>query len=201
MKFIYFDVGGVLMKDFSDTKKLELMFESWGVSKKEIKDVKREFIKFEKKVCVGKSVEDFKGILEKSFKINLPKNYSINEDFVNRFENNIDIWQLVDLVKGKYKIGLLTNMYPGTLELIRVKKIILEINWDVIIDSSVEKSKKPEKKIYEIAQKRSGFSGRDILFIDNRQENLIVPKKLGWQTFWFDSSDYERSNKRLKELF
>jgi len=40
----------------------------------------------------------------------------------------------------------------------------------------------------------------EILFVDNKKINLEVPKKMGWQTFWFDSKDYEKSNKELEEF-
>jgi FMN phosphatase YigB (HAD superfamily) len=36
-------------------------------------------------------------------------------------------------------------------------------------------------------------------FIDNKTENLEIPKQLGWQTFWYDSKDYEQSSNELSE--
>jgi putative hydrolase of the HAD superfamily len=67
----------------------------------------------------------------------------------------------------------------------------------VIVDSSVEKCRKPDKEIYEIAQKRAGVEAEDILFIDNKQEKFSDTKELGWQTYWYDSSDYKKSNWKL----
>ena len=89
-------------------------------------------------------------------------------------------------------------MYEGMLDLIKRKKLIPDINWDVIVDSSVEKYRKPDKEIYEIAESKSGFKGNEILFIDNKRENLEIPKEMGWQTYWYDSSDYDKSSCELK---
>jgi len=90
-------------------------------------------------------------------------------------------------------------MYNGLLDLIKNKNLIPNIDW-TIIDSSVEKCRKPDKKIYEIAEEKCGFRGEDILFIDNKIENLEIPKKMGWKTYWYDSSDYKKSNLKLAKF-
>jgi len=199
MKFIYFDVGGVLMRDLSDTN------DGWGILLKSLglkNNQRQEFDDFfellENKLDLGEGIEEFALKMETDFGIKLPKNYSISEDLVNRFfHKNEGIWQIVEIIKNKYGIGLLTNMYDGMLDLIRKNKLIPNINWNTIVDSSIEKCRKPDKKIYEIGEEKCGFKGKDILFIDNRIENLEIPKKMGWLTYWYDSSDYEKSNQKL----
>jgi len=94
----------------------------------------------------------------------------------------------------------LTNMYLGMLEKIKVKKLLPDIAWDVIIDSSIAKAQKPDEKIYLIAQKNCGHQPEEILFVDNNKINLEAPKRLGWQTFLYDSADYETSNKKLLDF-
>ena len=200
MKFIYFDVGGVLNKDFSNTLKWDLLTNEWNISKLVKEKVGEMFNRFEKEACVGRNVDDFLLVMNKKFGTKFPKNYSLNENFVNLFYKNEGINKIIDQIKNKYELGLLTNMYPEMLKMILDRNLILNVDWKVIIDSSIEKFRKPERKIYEIAQKKSGFKGNEILFIDNKKENLEVPDKMGWQTFWFDSSDYERSNQELAEI-
>ena len=190
------------MRDLSDTN------DGWGILLKSLglKDDQRQkfddyFEVLENKLDLGEGIEEFVLKMETDFGIILPKNYSISEDLVNRFfHKNEIIWQIVEIVKNKYGIGLLTNMYDGMLDLIRKNKLIPDYDWKTIVDSSVEKCRKPDKKIYEIAEEKSGFKGEDILFIDNRQENLEIPKKMGWQTYWYDSSDYEKSNLKLAKF-
>ncbi|MPM61284.1 hypothetical protein SDC9_108142 [bioreactor metagenome] len=201
MKFVYFDIGGVLMKDLSDTN------DGWGILLKSLglKDDQRQkfndyFEVLEKKLDLGEGIEEFVLKMKNDFGVRLPKNYSISDDLVNRFfHKNEEMWRIVEEVKNKHQVGLLTNMYFGMLDLIKNKKLIPDIDW-TIVDSSVEKCRKPDKRIYEIAQDKSGFKGKDILFIDNRQENLEMPKKMGWQTYWYDSSDYEKSNWKLSNF-
>jgi epoxide hydrolase-like predicted phosphatase len=41
---------------------------------------------------------------------------------------------------------------------------------------------KPHRKIYEITEQHAGVSGGEILFLDDRAENVEGAGKLGWQT-------------------
>lgn len=203
MKFIYFDVGGVLMKDLSNINDAwgKLLY-SLGLKKDKRKDFDRLFEEvFEKEFDLGNGIKEFREVMKSDFGIKLSKNYSISDDLVNRFfHKNKGLEKIVKKIKEQYNLGLLTNMYDGMLNLIRKKGLIPIIDWKVIVDSSVEKCRKPDKRIYRIAQKRSGFEDKEILFIDNKKENLEVPKKMGWQTHWYDSSDYEKSNYKLVKI-
>jgi len=200
MKFIYFDVGGVLDKDFSATNKWDLLINKWGVSEGKKREIKELFDEFEKEVCVGRSVEDFVPMMTKKFGVRFLENYSLNKEFVDRFYINQGLEELVLTIKNKYRLGLLTNMYPGMLDMIRERNLIPNIEWEIIIDSSVVKCKKPGEEIYKIAERQAGVKSEEIFFIDNTAENLVLPKKMGWKTFWFDSYDYEQSNKELGEF-
>jgi len=199
IKFVYFDVGGVLVKDNDDG--WEILLNDLGLDKNKKQDLMDLFEVIEKDFDVGKRTKEFPLIIENQFGIKLPKKYPLVKELVNMFlYRNEGIWEIINVVKKKYKVGLLTNMYDGMLYLIRRKELIPEINWDVIVDSSVEKCRKPERKIYEIAESKSGFKGNEILFIDNKKENLEIPKKNGWQTYWYDSSDYDKSNQELAKI-
>ena len=199
ISFIYFDVGGVLMKDFSATNKWEELIKSWGVKGSKIDEVKKRFKEFEKEACVGRDTEDFSLILSNEFGVNLPKKYSILRNFVGRFERNEGIWKIVDDCRKKYRLGLLTNAYPGMFKLTKESGLLPRGDF-LVIDSSVVKQGKPNEGIYKTAQERCGVEAKKILFIDNGEKNLEVPKKLGWKTFWYDSADYEQSSAELKKF-
>jgi len=191
MKFVYFDIGGVLVKDFSKTNKWNELMAGWGLDKLNTEELDKKFDVFELEANVGRDVDEF---------ITLPNNYSLLEDIVGRFEKNVNIWKIIDMVRNKYKVGLLTNMYPRMLELIKRKSLLPEHEWNIIIDSSAVKMKKPDENIYLLAQERTEAESNEILFIDNTENNLVIPKALGWQTFWFESEDYEKSNQELGEF-
>jgi FMN phosphatase YigB (HAD superfamily) len=199
IKFVYFDVGGVMVKDFSETNNWEEMIMGWGIAKEKVDEVNGKFNETEDEMCVGKEVNDFLLILERDFGIKMPENYNLVDDFANRFFRNEELGKIAEECKKHVEIGLLTNMYPGMFQAINERKLLPEVEWNVIIDSSIVKFKKPDRGIYEIAQSESGVKANEILFIDNVEINLEVPKIMGWKTFFYNSADYEKSNRELRK--
>lgn len=181
IKFVYFDVGGTAIKDFSKRPDL------WSDFKRDLNITDEYWEKY----C--SPVLDIGGIPE-----NLPVNMDKFIDrFVSHFEKNPSIWPAVENLKCKK--GLLTNMYLGMLEKIKAAGLLPPVEWDMVIDTSIVKLKKPEKQIYLLAQEKAGVKPEEILFIDNVEKNLEVPKQLGWSVFNYDSSNYEQSSKNLIE--
>ena len=199
IKFIYFDIGGVMIKDFSETDKWNQMTTKWKIFGERKKDIDAFFYNVEKEVCKGRDIDDFLPILKNVFEIKVPKNYSILKEFVDRFEKNEGIWKIAENCQKKYEVGLLTAMYPRMFSSIKRRGLLPKIDF-VIVDSSIEKCTKPDKEIYEIAQERAKVKAEEILFVDNKEKNLVVPKGMGWKTFLFDSRDYEKSNKELEKF-
>lgn len=90
-------------------------------------------------------------------------------------------------------------MYPEMLDAIKEKGLLPNSNWAAVIDSSIDKVKKPDKGIFELAEKRAGFSGQEILFVENGMKHIKAANDFGWQTFWYDSSNYSQSSKKLAD--
>ena len=177
ISFIYFDVGGVVIKDFSATDK-------WEQFKKDFNLTDEYWDKYEHEINCGRHYIDPTLIL----------------NFVNRFEKNETIWPVLKFAENKFKLGLLTNMYPGMLQAIKNKKLLPPIDWEVVVDSSLEGFAKPDKKFYEIAQERAEVFRDQILFVENTFKNVQAANNLGWQTFWYDSNDYEKSSHSLQKF-
>ncbi len=200
ISFVYFDVGGVAIKDFSDTDKWDKMFDELGFGKF-ASEAKAIYSKYDDDICLGKvHINDLVAIYNQDFKINLDPNLSLLNYFIDHFELNTSIWSVVQKLQVSTKTGLLTDMYVGMLDAIFAKKLIPNTSWDCIIDSSVEGLRKPRPEIYELAMLRAGVPAQEILFIDNRQKNLDGAKKAGWQTYLYDSSNYEKSSQDLGEF-
>lgn len=195
--FIYFDVGGVAIKDFSDTPKwgqmfLELGFGDSAVQAKEI------YSQYDDEICLGKmAVDDLIPIYREELKLALPDNLDFLQSFVDRFNKNDGLQPIIDQLVSKVRLGLLTDMYLDMLNRIKAKGILPVAPWDQVIDSSVEKLRKPMPAIYALAQNRAKVPSQEILFIDNREKNLVPARQLGWQTFLYDSSNYDQSNAEL----
>lgn len=178
IKFVYFDLGGVVIQDFSGTNNWEEVKKEWNITDK-------YWDEFEPKLCVGKE------IISPEF---------LNA-FVGRFEANPSIWPVIRAFHQKIPTGLLTNMYPNMFAAIKNKNILPDVVWDIIIDSSIEKIAKPNPAIYKLAQRKAGVKDNEILFVENTKNNLGPASFLGWQTFLYDSARLEESSQKLLDLF
>ncbi len=200
IKFVYFDVGGVVIRDFSGTNKWEELKSGMGIKSDQVKDFNEIFDKYEPDVCVGRDVETLVHMSREKLGLKLPENYSLLLDFVNRFEKNESIWPILKKLKENRRMGLLTNMYPNMLDAIYKAGLMPEIEWDLIIDSSIEKVRKPQVEIFQLSQDRSGFKGEEILFVENGAKHVEAAKKFGWQTFLYDPTNVAQSNHDLEKL-
>ncbi len=201
ISFIYFDVGGVTIKDFSASDKWELFEKDiLKIPQDKIQEFSQFFDEIEPEICNGKSVDEFIPVLTEKFHQTYPADFSILREFVKLFERNQSLWPIMKLLKSYFKVGLLTNMYPHMLDEISKAELLPPIDWDVVIDSSVVKARKPSEEIYRIAETKAECLPPQIMLIDNLQENLDTAQSRGWQTFLYNSADYEQSNRELANL-
>ncbi|MBU3925473.1 HAD hydrolase-like protein [Patescibacteria group bacterium] len=201
IKFIYLDVGGVVVLDFSKTNNWIEMTKALGVNEFNRKKFDNIFFEFEPKICVNKkTLGEFIDAVNNELKLNISKDYSMLDDFVNRFESNISINPILLRLSKNYKLGLLTNMYPGMFDKIRARKILPEVRWDIIIDSSVVGCMKPQDNIYELAEKKVNSNSKNILFIENTITHINAAKKRGWKTLLYDPANISSSNSALEKM-
>lgn len=199
IEFIYFDVGGVVILDFSKTNKWNEMLSDLNIPQDKLDDFNELFDEYKPKIAIGLAINEFIEAAKAKLGIKFPDNYDMNLDFVNRFEPNPELAPIIKTLKQKYRIGLLTDMYPGMLDRIREKGLLPEVEWDIIVDSSIEGCKKPHREIFELAEDRPGVASHDILFVDNKEKNIAAAKESGWNTVLYDPSDITESNKELKK--
>ncbi len=199
IKFVYFDLGGVAISDFSGgTERWNTMKSIMGVKKEFDHAFDELYDQYEHDgLCLARDVDTLIPIFTKRFGMHFPPSFSILNYFVNHFEPNRYLWPVIEKVKKNSGVGLLTNMYVNMFDGIEKRGLLPPFDWDVIIDSTKVGLQKPDPKIFELAQKESGVNKNEILFIDNSKNNVDAAKKFGWQVFYYDSSDHEESCRKL----
>ncbi len=65
--------------------------------------------------------------------------------------------------------------------------------FDDYILSYEHQSMKPDARLYEVVEERSGARGADILYIDDRPENIVAGAVRGWQTILQESPGKTRA--------
>jgi FMN phosphatase YigB (HAD superfamily) len=197
IKFIYFDIGGVLLLDFSGNNKWYEMKRDLGFTDENIPFFDQLWAEHTARVNLDYDIDNFSKVLSDKANVNIPKDYSMLQDFINRFKKNLLLEKIVSSLKSEYNLGLLTNMYPRMLKILNEHSLIPQFKWNAVIDSSVIGYQKPDAQIYEVAEEMTGVNSKDILFIDNMEENLVVPKERGWKTFLYDPTNPNDSAKEF----
>jgi hypothetical protein len=138
ISFVYFDVGGVVIDDFSGNNKWQELQQELGIDAHNAAAFKKVWAQYAPELCLARDVETLVPILKKELGLFLPDGYSLLDGFVSRFAANHQIWPVVEEVKHQTRVGLLTNMYPGMFAAITRKNILPPVQWDEVVDSSVE---------------------------------------------------------------
>ncbi|WP_298336270.1 HAD family phosphatase [uncultured Erythrobacter sp.] len=97
-----------------------------------------------------------------------------------------------DLVRGLHREGVplfcLTNFGHEFWEGFRPTEPIFDLFEDIIV-SGTEQVAKPEARIYEIVEERSGLNGSDLFFTDDNPANIEAARKRGWDAHLFTDAD------------
>lgn len=200
ISFVYFDVGGVVELDFSGTNKWAEMQAGLGVTESTRAQFEAIWDQHRARVCLDYDVERLVPQMRK-IGLPLPPNYSMLQDFVDRYDPNPWIWPVIAQAQTKYRTGLLTNMYPGLLRKIYSRPDLrVDHKWDVTVDSSVVGAQKPDPAIFEIAEKVAGVPAAQILFVENQSKHINAAQARGWQTFLYDSAKPDLASRQLSDL-
>ncbi|HVC36192.1 MAG TPA: HAD-IA family hydrolase [Candidatus Dormibacteraeota bacterium] len=190
--FIYFDLNGCLVRSYhrAFTNLAQL-------SSRPIDVVEGAFWHYNDAACRGTmSMSDFN--LAIAERLGLKQIDWLNE-YMSVIEPVPEAQKLLKWASERYKVGILTNIMAGQVQVMRDKKIIPNIVYDVIIDSSELGVIKPEQQIFEIAQEKAGCPPQEILLIDDTRSNLMTAEKMGWHVLWFDGYQPEESAEKLKQ--
>lgn len=105
----------------------------------------------------------------------------------DKHRRNEPIVERVRELKKEYKIGLLTNMGPGTIEEVFSEEEREEL-FDAVIISSEVGLIKPSRDIFELASERIGVPADETVFIDDRPVNVDGAERTGMKTILFTTN-------------
>ena len=194
IKFIYFDVGNVIV-DNEHIKKL--------LGSQHNLTPERVFQVFErnwKAGCRGTlSNKDYHDIVKNELGISHP-----SEDITDlwaEYQKSIDETHVfIHEIKSAYRLGILSNAEKTAVEKQIKKGHIPNINWEVIVESAQYGVIKPDPKIYEIAESLiPDLKLHELFFIDDHIEFVEAAKKRGWHGEVFDPKDRKGSIEKIKK--
>jgi FMN phosphatase YigB (HAD superfamily) len=195
IKFIYFDFGAVLVNYDEVFKKVCTDF---GLDRDEFKSFYNDFVL---DMDVGK--ESVFGFWKKSvekFGLKNALEYNLAKSWVSDYKIIQPVFEMIHSLEGKVDMGIISNIHADVwwaafednwVPKIKYKEILLSSDLGVI---------KPSRDIYEIAQEKANVKAEEILFIDDKEENLFEPKQMGWKTVLFDQNKAIDGVNKIMEL-
>lgn len=192
VRFVYFDINGCLVRFFHAA--FSQLAADTGARADEVENV---FWHYNDAVCRGEmSMDEFNAAYAE--KIGVPKLNWI-EYYLAAVEPIKDMHELVQWAAERYHVGLVTNIMPGFIEAMQSRKLLPDVKFDAIIDSSQVGAIKPERAIYEAAMRQVDVEPREIMLVDDDRSNLMAAERLGWHVLWFDDYRTAESVRRIRE--
>ena len=192
VRFVYFDVNGVLVRFFH-----RAFTEVARMSGGQADSIETLFWRHNTDICTGKlSIGEFNDIFAKELGV---KDFDWQKHYMKNVEAVPHITELVKWAAENFEIGLFSDSMPGFIDELRRRKLIPEANYTAVADSSKMGSTKAEDQTYKTATELAGVEPNEILLIDDSRSNLTVADRAGWHVLWFDDFRPEESIERVKQ--
>ena len=191
VRFVYFDLNNCIVRNFNRA------FNKIAAECDLPSDIVETFFwQYNDAVCRSDiTLDEFNAKLGKE--LNLPR-FDWRSYYLETIEAVPHMDELLHWVHEHYGIGLLTNSMTGFIKDMQTRGVIPDVKFDAIIDSSEVRFLKPEREIYELAQKAAHCAPEEILFTDDTRANLMAAQRLGWHVMLFDDSRPGESVQRLR---
>ena len=190
--FVYFDINGCLVRFYH--RAFTRLSEEAGAP---ADIVETTFWRYNDLVCRGEmDMNTFNLKLTEQLRASKPIDWT--KYYMETIEPIPAMHDLVKWTAENYRVGLLSNIMPGFIDIMLERGFLPNVDYDTIIDSSHVKFIKPEAEIYGVAMEKAHCPASEILFIDDSRVNLMAAEKQGWHVLWFDDYRPEESAERIK---
>ena len=115
------------------------------------------------------------------------KVYQEESDKIKYYKNVVEF---AHSLKSKCKIGILSNLMA--LDKIRIDKHYNLSKFDYVWLSFELNCRKPNEEIYKIVEEQCKISKENILFIDDKLENIEAAQRRGWNVCLASALEFEK---------
>ena len=195
IKLVLFDIGGVLI-DY------ERAFRTASIEQ----DIPYELIgdsfnKYDKEITSGEisPQELYLKCLEEN-NLHADKNYDFTDSWIRDYSSIKPMYNLNHKLKSANQLGLFSNIYKNMIPVLKKKKLIPDIVYDYLFISCDTGLQKPDLEAYEQVMETTKLRPEEILFIDDRDDNLAVATFLKWNILKFSKTNPASSVKKLIKM-
>ncbi len=184
-KAVVFDWGNVIAFESPRSVIVDFMCDSLQISETEFEAVN---IEKRKAVKAGKSEVDFWTDFAEEKGVALPKGWG--EEYIRTLKASVGadpkMYVLIDQLKAKgMRVGLLSNINDRYTKLIR--DFGFYAPFEPCLLSCEIGLEKPNPKVYELLLKTMDLAAPDVIFIDDKEENVNAAKEIGIDAILFKS--------------
>jgi len=192
IKCILFDLGGVLV-EFSDEEYIRYLS---SMSHKDIKKGRKRLEFWWRRLYLGMIKVSF-------FEQNIAKIFGIEKEqvrWIEFYEQRVKLDKkmvaLAKKLRKNYKIAFLSDIDFSHYD---ISLRILDLKWfDYHFASCYIKLRKPDPEVYRYVLKKIGLKPGEVIFIDNRLDNVLGARSIGIRSIVFKGQKDLIS--RLKKL-
>lgn len=193
VEFVYFDINGCLVRFFQ--RAFIGLSNDCGVSADLIE---RVFWHYNDAACKGDiTMMEFNHKMASKLGI---ESLDWQAYYMGAIEPIPEFIELLITTSAEYKVGLFSNIMPGFIDEMISKSIIPSLDYETIVDSSIVKANKPDKKAYDFAFKMAGVDPGGILLIDDSRANIVAAEQYGWHVVWADQYHPSETVNRITTL-
>lgn len=184
IKTIIFDFAGVLTTKRCFPVVAERLSKKFGIDKELIQ---KRLYAHEADYLLGN--ESTKGFWEKVCKdLDVPFN-DFRTMLASWYDLNEQVLSLVATLKAKYQLILLSDNFEAVTPGMRKNKTLNRLFEKMYFSNELHSNKKNERTFQHVLQDIKK-NPEECLFIDDKEENLVVPKKLGIKVLLFQNVDH-----------
>ncbi|MBI2629592.1 HAD-IA family hydrolase [Candidatus Pacearchaeota archaeon] len=184
IKSIFFDIGGVLVKE-DRKKQYAQLAKIMHFNLKEFQKLRKSRVKL---FAEGKTSEkQYLQLFSNAFEIDIKKlKYNWISLAKKYYKINKPVEKTIQKLKNSYILGTLTNIIPLHH---KVRKTDNPYKYFKINILSFEQGySKPDIKFYKLILKKTGLKPKEIIFIDDYSPYLKPAKKLSMKTILFKNN-------------
>lgn len=198
-KAVVFDFGGVMVGESHKEKIVSFLCKSLDISPAEFEKVNHQK---RKAVEMGESAEEFWFQFAKERGISLPENWKQNYEAVMKeaLGINEDMYALVARLKDKkVQVALLSNIDTQHAKLVR--QLGLYAPFEPCLLSCEIGVEKPDPRAYEILLKQLHCSSGEVVFVDDKSENVEAARDLGIDAMVFTTTEQIQKELEKRNIF
>lgn len=181
IKVVAFDLMGVVFTEGHMIKNVLMpLLKEHGIK------TEKDYVKAQYKLVTKSKIPD--NMFWES--IDVSDYHDLEKEFLDKFILDPDFKTTVAILSSDYRLGILSNLSIDWGKYL-IDKFRFNDYFSLIITSGVERILKPDSKIYEIFREKSGADPDQILFVDDKKENLISANEVGIKTCWYRREEDE----------